>query len=101
MLEQTPILNEMLNTDNPDTQVAILTKVMDSSIDRCAPIVTKQINRPPAPWIDESLKNAMKERDEISKLLKMDRRNLVLEAEHKEKKKAVKSHLHKAKIRYF
>ena len=45
------------------------------------------MNRPPAPWIDQSLKQAMKEREEVNKL-KNDRQNLALQTEHKEKKRA-------------
>ena len=101
LLDQTPILNEILNTDNVDIQVPIITKVMNESIDRCAPLITRQIKRPPAPWIDENIRIAMKERDELNKRLKLDRDNLALQTVHKEKKNAVKSSLHKAKAKYF
>ena len=101
ILEQTPVLNEILNTDNLDSQVTIFTKVMNDSINSCAPIITRKISRPPAPWIDESLKNAMKERDEIGKNLKEDRQNLILQAEHKERKRIVKNTLLQAKEKHF
>ena len=101
ILEQTSELNEILNTDNLDFQVSIFTKVMNRCIDSCAPIITRQINRPPAPWIDQNLKMAMKKRDEIGKKLKEDRQNHILKIEHKERKKTVKYNLFQAKEKYF
>ena len=101
ILDQTSVLNEILITDNVDTQVPIITKVMNDCIDNCAPVVTRNINRPPAPWIDQNIKTAMKQRDEIKKRLKIDRQNLALQAEHKERKNAVKSSLYRAKANYF
>ena len=59
LLEQTSELNEILNTDNLNSQITIFTKVMNNSINSCAPIITRQINRPPAPWINQSLKTAI------------------------------------------
>ena len=101
ILEHTSSLNEILNTDNIDIQVPIITKVMNDCIEKCAPVVTKQINRPPAPWIDQNIKDAMKERDYIKKRLKSDRYNVTLQTEHKERKNAIKSSLHRAKSKYF
>ena len=60
ILERTPALNEILNTDNIDIQVPIITKIMNECIDNCAPVLTKQMIRPPAPWIDQGIKLAMK-----------------------------------------
>ena len=101
ILEHNAALNGMLNTDDIDIQVPILTRVMNDCIDNCAPTVTKLISRPPAPWIDQNIKTDMKVRDEINRCLKADRENLALQIEHKERKKAVKSSLHMAKTKYF
>lgn len=50
-------LNRIFDTDNVETQADIFTKCFMACLDKCAPLVTKQVRRPPAPWINESVKN--------------------------------------------
>ena len=101
ILDQTPILNRMLETDDPTIQIDIFNEVMCRSIDTCAPIVTKQIYRPPAPWINDNIKKAIIERDNVQSKLKLDRDNITLRNIHKHKKKSVSSDMYKAKVQYF
>ena len=54
------ILNEILNTDNVSSQVSILTNVFTSYVDICPSIVTREITRPPAPWITDDIREIMK-----------------------------------------
>ena len=101
ILEQTPVLNTTLSTDNVDIQIDTITTVMNNTIDSIAPMVTKLVRRPPAPWMNENLKTAIKERDHTRSNLKTDRLNVVLQEEYKSKKKSVKSNIHKAKTEYY
>ena len=68
-------LNGILNTDEVNAQVEIVSNVMNKSIDDCAPIVTREIVLPSAPWITEDIKKSMKERDALQRNLKHDKYN--------------------------
>ena len=48
---------------------------MNVCLDKCAPLVTRQILRPPAPWISEEIKSKIRERNQLQKNLKVDRKN--------------------------
>ena len=60
LLDEVPLLNRILDTDNVNTQVDILTKSFIKCLDQCAPLVTSEINQPFAPWIDQDLRNIIK-----------------------------------------
>ena len=77
ILDQLPTLNLILETDNVDKQVETFNKVFRNSLDECAPIVTKEIRRPFAPWITEDIRSSMKQRDETRRILKGDRNNSI------------------------
>jgi len=101
ILENTLTLNNILNTDNVDLQTETFTNVFIRSIDSCAPEETKLITRPPAPWINENIKIAIEEREQIHKLLKQNRSSVNLQEEYKNKKKSVKLNIHRAKATHF
>ena len=101
VLEHTAILNEILDTDNVNLQTNIINNVLNNCINKCAPFVTKKITRPSAPWMNDTLKLAIKNRNEFNRQLKLDRYNVALQTVYKEKKKCVKSEIHKAKTKYF
>ena len=65
ILEQASYLNTITNTDDVDTQVQVINNVLNTCINNCAPLVTKVITRPPAPWMTEALKQAIKECKEL------------------------------------
>ena len=90
LMNEVVTLNGILNTDEVNTQVEIVSNVMNKSIDDCAPIVTREIVRPPAPWITEDIKKSMKERDALQRNLKHDKYNDDLRVNYKEQKKKVK-----------
>ena len=94
-------LNEILNTDFVHKQVEILTNVVITNIDICAPVVTKEIVRPPAPWISDDIKESMKERDKLQYDLKNDNENLVLRENYKETKKRVQSTIHVSRKQHY
>ena len=56
LLNEIPTLNGISNTDNVNQQVHIFTDTFNVSLNRCAPIITREITRPFAPWIDEDLR---------------------------------------------
>ncbi len=59
LLAETPTLNKILLIDDVDTQVNILTSAITNCLDQCAPLVTKEIKRPAAPWINDEICSAM------------------------------------------
>lgn len=63
LLSNVPILNTMASTDDVNYQADTLTAVFNECLDDCAPIVTKEIRRPPAPWITQEIREAMEKRD--------------------------------------
>ena len=88
-LDKAYILNSILDTDDVNYQVGVFTKVFNDNLDECAPIITTEITRPPAPWIDDSLKKCIDEKNELKYRLKRDRSNLSLSNDFKETKKFV------------
>ena len=101
LLSNTPLLNCILNTDDINRQVHILTSVFNSCLDECAPFITAEITRPPAPWIDDNLKQIIHEKNLLKERLKKDRSNLLLDNEFKETKKSVEQCLRSAKKQHF
>ena len=101
LLSSLDYLNEITLTDDVDEQVNTFNTIFNSCLDRVAPMTTKCINRPPAPWIDKDIKDNMRYRDDLRSQLKIDRHNIQLNNEYKEEKKRVKDKLHKAKQTHF
>ena len=91
LMNEVNSLNGILNTDDVSNQVCILTDVMTNCIDICSPIVTREILRPPAPWISEDIKASMRERDGLQGNLKDDKYNVLLRDNYKTHKKKVKT----------
>lgn len=101
ILEETSTLNEILRTDNVDKQVSILTSVITTSLDKSAPISSVVIRRPPAPWINDEIKEALAERKKAQMILKNNRYNMTLHQKYKEIKKNVKSLIKSSKKKYY
>ena len=101
LLNRSDYLNSITLTDDVDEQVNILNEVFCSCLDQVAPLITKYIKRPPAPWIDEEIKENIKYRDTLRHKLKSDRHNTQLSKSYKEEKKRVKDKLYKAKMTYY
>ena len=101
LLDQSILLKDILNTDNVNDQVQIFNYVFIYCLDTCAPFVTKTINRPPAPWIDMEIKNAMKFRDCLQIEFKSDKNNRIKEVEYRNEKKRVSEMLTESKNNYF
>ena len=92
--------NNIFMTDDANAQATIFTDVFNECLSVCAPLVTRELKRPFAPWIDENLKALMRERNSIQNQLKNDRNNEQLRETYKTLKKHVKTLLHKSKSEY-
>ena len=101
LLDQTHLLKDILSTDNVTDQVQIFNCVFIYCLDACAPFVTKIIKRPPAPWINTQIKEAMKVRDRLQIEFKSDRNNHIKEIEYRAEKKRVSEALSESKDNYF
>ena len=67
LMDEIPVLNGILNTDDVNTQSRILSNSFKLCVDSCAPIVTQVITRPPAPWMTQEIKTEMDIRDTLKK----------------------------------
>ena len=101
LLNEIDVLNEIVNTDNVNHQVDILTNAMYKCIDSSAPIVTKEVRRPPAPWLSIEVKQLMKERDDTQKALKIDKFNVSLREKYKDQKKNVKRQIDSKRRQFY
>ena len=101
LLGHSYILNDILCTDNVNFQVKTFTEVFIKCLDICAPIVTVEITRPPAPWIDDTLRKAITEKNKLQAKLKTDRCNPDLSFQFKQSKSSTNSLLNTAKKSYF
>ena len=101
LMNETGNLNNILKTDDVSKQVNIFDNVMQKFIDICAPLVTGEISRPPAPWITQDIKEMMKERDNLQMRTKTDLYNTLLRENYKEQKKKVNSLIRESRKEYF
>ncbi len=68
-------MNEILFTDDVNKQVGLFTEVFIKCLDACVPVITKEIKRPFAPWMNNDLPRAIKIRNNAQSNLKADRHN--------------------------
>ncbi len=101
ILNETPKLNQILDTDDVNKQVSPLTSVITNNINQCALMSDVILRRPPAPWINNEVKEAIQERNRAQKLIKQDRQNVTLQQKFKEVKKRVKSLINSTKKKYY
>ena len=101
LLNEVNLLNAILITDCSNEQVLIFTNAFAKCIDICAPFVTKEIKRPPAPWIDSPMKEAMKVRDNLHRTFKLNRLDPIAENKYKCEKRTVKLMLSDKRKSYF
>lgn len=95
------ILNEITLTDDVNAQVNIFNYIFVKCLDVHAPSVTRKIKRPLAPWMNDSLRQAIVERKNVQNKLKLNPHNVLLQQEFKDKKKCVKSSITNAKKNYY
>ena len=59
ILNETGSLHFMLLTDDIDYQINLFTETFNNCLNACAPVVTKEITRPPAPWLTSDIKKSI------------------------------------------
>ena len=91
LLNESHVLNDIIHTDDVNKQVFIFNNTFMNCLDTCAPTVTKEIERPPSPWIDSEVREAMKNRDILHRNFKLDKQNRTAELAYRQEKKRVKS----------
>lgn len=101
LLDNVYRLNDTFLTDDVDKQVFIFNKVFIHCLDQCAPMVTKVVKRPPTPWMNGELQNAIRHRNETQIRLKDDRQNTFLQQVYKTKKNFVKTIISETKSNYY
>lgn len=94
-------LDRIFTTDDIDIQVQLFTDYFMNCLNTCAPTITKEVKRPPAPWITDELKLLMHKRNEAQLQLKHDRENINLQDNYKALKRAVKRSLRQCKSQYY
>ena len=101
LVDQSYKLDDIILTDNVNDQVQIFNQTFIKCLDNHAPLVTRTMKRPPAPWIDDKVRQAMEQRNAIQYQLKFDRRNSLIQQEFKNRKKSVKAIIKAAKSEYY
>ena len=101
LLNNTDALNYILRTDNVNDQVSIFTSIFIKCLNSCAPFVTREVKRPYAPWIDDEIKEAIKDRNKFHKIFKLNRKDPIAESNYRKRKKKVKNMISLSKTKYF
>ncbi len=90
-----------MDTDHVNTQVNIFIENFIKCLNDCAPIVTKSITRPFAPWMNDDIREAQILRNNIRINLKSARHNVILQEQYKEARKRVKTLITAGKAEYY
>ena len=101
LIDKSQQFNNILLTDNVNTQVQIFNDTFIECLDNVAPFVTKEITRPPAPWFNEEIRQTITNKNKILSMLKNDRSNIQLQNDFKDQKKLVKSCIATTKNDYY
>ena len=96
LLDKKDLFDEILRTDDVNVQADIFTTNFMSSLDSCAPLVTKIITRPPAPWMTDEIRYEMRYRNRLKERLHLEY-NEITDALYKLSKNRVKSMIRLAK----
>ncbi len=101
LLNHSHSLDQILQTENVNAQVSILTNILNDCLNTCSPMVTQQIRRLAAPWMDDNVKQAMKARNDAQAILKRDRLNITLQTIYKDLIAKVKSLINRQRKQYY
>ncbi len=83
--------NELLMTDDVNYQLKIFNDNFIKCLDRCAPVVTKEIKRPFSPWFTDEIRDAINRRDDVRIKLKGERANSTLWEQYRYEKSVVET----------
>lgn len=101
LLKEAPVLDSIKRTDNVNDQILAFNTTFNKCLDIGAPFVTRELNRPRAPWIDADIRKLMKERDKLQIEFKKNRHDNRLENNYRLEKKRIKGLIHQSKNNYF
>ena len=101
LLRHTSELDNINHTDDVDNQLNIMTSVFTRCLDECAPIVTTEITKPFAPWINTEIRSAMNARNALQARLKRDRSNTELQNQYRCERNRVKTLIQNAERCYY
>ena len=90
LLHETDVLNYFIYRLCVNDQVLTFNSTVIRYLDTCAPCVTKVTKRPPAPWMDSELKEAMRVRDNLHITFKSNKQDLNSEGNYRREEKLVK-----------
>ena len=96
-----PKFRQIFLTDDIDVQTSVFTKNFVTCLDQCAPTVTRELRRPPAPWLSDEILHLMNVRNMKQKALKLNRHNIILQQEYKILKTRVKNMLSVARNEFY
>ncbi len=65
-------MNNIFLTDDVNKQMDIFNDVFIYCLDMCAPFVTRVVKGKPIPWMTAGIREAMKDRDNLQRELKID-----------------------------
>ncbi len=75
-------MNSIFLTYDVDKQVYIFNSIFINCLEMCANTVTKAVKGRSAPWMSNEIREAMQDRNELQKQLKVDQDNFVAKALH-------------------
>lgn len=101
LLQVSHNLDKIYATDSIDMQVKIFTESVGRCLNVSAPLVTKVVKRPLAPWMCDGLRGLIREKNNVRGDLKLDRNNTQLQERHKTLKKQVKMLLKESKTKHY
>ncbi len=100
LLSESRALDNIYFTDNVNTQVEVLSAVFLKCLNFCAPLVTKELKRPFAPWLHEELRTLIQQKN-CFEGLKKNLNNICLENTFKDFKCQVRRSIHYSKSEYY
>ncbi len=74
-------------TDDVNYQLKFFNDNFIKCLDRCAPVVTKEIKRPFSSWFTDEIRDAIKRRDDVRNKLKGERANSTIWEQYRYEKK--------------
>ncbi len=89
-----------METDGVDVLIGNFNDSFIKCLDKCVPIVTKEVTRPSTPWFKNDLSLAIQKRNDLCSKLKK-RSNLSLQQQYDREKKTVKSKITVAKKEHY
>ena len=101
LINKSEQFDNILRTDDVETQVKIFNETFTECLDNVAPYITKEIRRPFAPWFNDHVHQTIINKNNVRTYLKKDRHNVQLQNEFKDQKKLVKSCITTAKKEYY